>query len=283
MQRGIGVTVCAVGVTDIVEVNSVHVVVCNNLGNNIGNIIHHLGITRFKIPGSFVMGTKRTFAASCGNTTLFCHILVLAKWQSDEPGVQVHTTFVTFLNGKCQWVVPRVFTWDTGKKSREWLYIRRVYNIASYPCLQKHSIDVHRFERVENIHKFSLLDWYVRCTAHWCGGPIEIFDCGEPHGAVLVFWNNDILGRRKERQPQQEYSQDVFCNSHNTRLPEHFRQQHKNIAKILIFGVNIGYLFNYFVFLPYWHKETAHSVKYLSTTLIFCPTADILATAVFIY
>ena len=138
--------------------NAVHVVVFDDIGGNVGNVIADFGQTKIeqtvavvvKNPvGAFAPNVVRrnTFGSAVGGAV------------EVEPSVKLNAALVALVNHKIHWVVKRLgcFALFTRKPLRPRLVAFGIKSVGGGPHLHKYGVDAQFFVVIEQRNKLLLL------------------------------------------------------------------------------------------------------------------------------
>ena len=135
----------------IIEMNAVNVVALRNIGNHAEDIIPHGGQAWIERNGGPV--AEQPFGVLFGYVRWYKIGELRSRSHRSvriEPSVQLHPSFVAFLNGKLQRIPTGVSALRTGKGRRPRLYGTAVQGIALVAHLKKDRIHARCFVLIEN-------------------------------------------------------------------------------------------------------------------------------------
>ena len=173
----------SIRVTDIVEVDTIHIILSYNLSTDRGKVRCNTGIGRVEIRTRWeVSNSKALLHQRSTAQWVFC-----THWNRRYPCVNFHATFVTFLYGKAEWVV--AIAWSPTLNASDTLVprlnIRRINRSCTHTRLQEYGVDICLLVFIEDVNEFLLLqfDAFFRpCVVLW---PIKAGKCRQPYGTRL--------------------------------------------------------------------------------------------------
>ena len=91
---------CILGVTDVVELDTVNVVVTDHLVDKREEVVGRSGLSGVEIPAAVVLEAELGVATHNGRSALLAHHLLRSDGEGDEEGVALHAALMALLNHK---------------------------------------------------------------------------------------------------------------------------------------------------------------------------------------
>ena len=167
------------GVTDIVEVDTVDIVATRHVAAELGQIVTGKSLLRIHI--AFFAHLLDKLWIAC--TYLFAPVSMPFPYgDGDNPCVALHPALMTLIDAELQGIVARVLPRRTRHTDIPGLHRRREDGTGSDTCLYEYSIYIGTLQLVEDVDEFLFLSiGGVR------SGPVQILDCCQPYGTDLMF------------------------------------------------------------------------------------------------
>ena len=178
-------------ITDIVEMDAVHVVVRCYFTAEGSQIVGGSRLPWVEIPAVSVAYAKFGMGFQYGTFSHACGSGCLETRYGYKPRMQLHPSFVAFPDGKGQGVVSRRTSRGAGQAAIPRLYGRRVDDTSPHPGLEQHGVDVHFFEPVEYMAQFILLCLDAGRGVRFVFRPVQTAERGQPHGSGFPFWGGE--------------------------------------------------------------------------------------------
>ena len=174
-------------IADIVEGNTVNVVVLRYFAAQLGDVVGCTSLCWLHehiLPCCFA-----EFGVLLHNAGIAEAVLLLkgTEGYADYPCMQLHASTMTLFHGKSQWVIARMASVAACQTFVPRLYVRRVDDTAAYSRLHDHGIDVGLVQLIQNRGQFMLLDFYTCIADSLCLWPIEPLDSRQPYRTYLTF------------------------------------------------------------------------------------------------
>ena len=176
------------GVTNVVEVNAVHVVGADNFATDVRQIVRGAGHTGVHHPGiAALLAEFGMHAWQCRRAQLLRRSH-LANGKCHHPGMAFHAAAVTFVDGETQRVVVRPASRGAREGSVPGLDGRGIGCGRAHPGLKEHGVDAQALQAVEHVAEFAALLRHARGSGCLVARPVEAPERRNPHGANLVYY-----------------------------------------------------------------------------------------------
>ena len=172
------------GIADVVEVDAVDVVFLGNLAADVSQIAGREGGLRVHISLVANLSDERPIASA---QLLAAVGVPLAHRNGDHPGVKLHATAVTLVDGKLQGIVAGRQAGAPRETTVPRLQVGRIDGGGTHTRLQQHGVDAHSLQAVQHLGELLLLCLDAHVMMGVCRRPVDASDGGQPYGSYLVF------------------------------------------------------------------------------------------------
>ena len=173
----------SVRIADIIEVDTVDIILPYNLSTDRGKVRCNTGIGWVEIRTRWEVSNSKTLLHQSSTTQR----ALCTHRNRRYPCVNLHATLVTFLHGKAEWVVAiaRCPTLNTSDTLVPWLDIRRINRCCTHTRLQEYGVDICLLIFIENVNEFLLLQFDAFFRPCVVLRPIKTGKCRQPYGTRL--------------------------------------------------------------------------------------------------